>query len=83
MQRPLKATSVRGLRIAFNEIGHDAKRRGRERFGSRSVDAAAPGCLKLSQRAWNEYACAIAKRGASTINLDEKHVSSDPTKVAA
>ena len=49
----------------------DAERRGRERFGSRSVDAAAPGCLKLSRRGWNEYACAIAKRGASTINLDE------------
>jgi hypothetical protein len=49
----------------------DAERRGRERFGSRSVDAAAPGRLKLSRRAWNEYACAIAKGGTSTINLDE------------
>ena len=45
----------------------DAERRGRERFGSRSVDAAAPGRLKLSRRAWNEYACAIAKGGASMI----------------
>src|SRR5258708_227861 len=49
----------------------DAERRGRERFGSRSLDAAAPGRLKLSRRAWNEYACAIAKGGTSTINLDE------------
>ena len=64
-------------------VKRDAERRGGEQSGSRFIDAVLQvvrNCLRVTG---TKYACGIEKRGASTIDVDENHVSSDPTKVEA
>ena len=67
MQRPLKATSVHGLGIAFSEDARanpDRERRGGQRSGCRSIDAVVPARSKLG-RVWRERNTPAASQSAA------------------